>query len=110
MTTICLYILTALATARLTRLITTDKISEPARQWLITRLGATSKIVYLAHCPWCMSIWVAALTTPAYWHLANPTTHLPHPPTTATTLIFCFMLILSTAHLSALILTELESR
>ena len=44
----------ALATYRLTRLVTADKITEPLRERVTSRwLG------YLVQCDWCLSIWVA---------------------------------------------------
>lgn len=54
--------LAALATARLTRLVTTDYLTEPPRLWLQRRLP--EKLAYLIGCPWCASMWVAA---PVAW-------------------------------------------
>jgi hypothetical protein len=54
----------ALAVARLTRLVTRDKITEPGRQWLLGHLGTESQISYLVHCDWCTSIWVGFATAP----------------------------------------------
>ena len=54
----------ALAVARVTRLITTDQITDPPRRALLSRLSeqrrADRAITYLATCDWCVSIWVAA--------------------------------------------------
>lgn len=47
--------------ARLTRIITTDRITEKPRLALVTRLGPDSGLVYLAHCQWCMSVWLGAI-------------------------------------------------
>lgn len=47
-------------TVRVTRIVTTDQITEPPRLWLIDRLGPDNLLVYLVHCQWCMSIWVGA--------------------------------------------------
>ena len=59
------FILSALVglflTVRVTRIITTDQISEPPRLWLLNRLGPDHMLVYLAHCQWCMSVWVGAV-------------------------------------------------
>jgi hypothetical protein len=69
-----------LAVARVTTLITMDEITRPVREGLVKRFNAHLKvhrwIVYLLGgaddnaegCPWCMSIWVAALTAPLLWH------------------------------------------
>lgn len=47
----------ALATARLTRLATADKITEPLRLRTVHRHGEDSLAAYLAFCPWCQSIY-----------------------------------------------------
>lgn len=52
--------LTVLATARVTRLVTSDKLTAPLRKRLIDRLGDESWVTYLAHCDWCTSMWVSA--------------------------------------------------
>lgn len=51
-----------LATARLTRLVTSDYLTDPPRVWLQRRLP--EKLAYLLGCPWCASVWVAA---PVAW-------------------------------------------
>lgn len=50
----------ALATARLTRLITTDEILRQPRQWLLRKLPENGMLAYLLVCPWCMSVYVGA--------------------------------------------------
>jgi hypothetical protein len=62
----------ALAVARVTGLITTDTITESARNaligWLDDRprtLGAF--VATLITCPWCASVWVAAVAAPLAW-------------------------------------------
>lgn len=45
-----------LAVARLSRIVTTDKIGEPVRAWAL-RQGPL--IGYAAHCDWCLGWWVA---------------------------------------------------
>lgn len=102
----------ALAVARVTRLITADRLTEAPRQWLAVRLwapkiypseamarwphasGTPAEIregqralatirladgaepplsVYLLTCPWCASIYVAAVAAPvAYWWSGEP--------------------------------------
>lgn len=84
----------ALATARLTRLIVADKLTEPVRGALIRqayrwaepwttkgktpadrnkdlRLAMSSApmpmLAYLVTCPWCVSIYVAAGVAPLAW-------------------------------------------
>jgi hypothetical protein len=52
----------ALATYRLSRLLTRDEILSPARNWLWKRFPPeTNKFGYLFTCMWCMSIWSASL-------------------------------------------------
>lgn len=61
--------LTILAVARVTRLITEDKITERPREavarWLITR--DHTQLAYLVFCSWCVSIYVGAAGAGAYW-------------------------------------------
>ena len=77
----------ALAVARVTRLINADRVTQRPRDWLTLRLWkrytgdwsaaahalADPKAepplsVYLLTCPWCVSIYVAAVVAPAaYW-------------------------------------------
>ncbi len=56
-----LFLLAALATARLTRLVTADKIIEPLRARVEQRYGSPedSKFMYLITCDWCASFWIA---------------------------------------------------
>lgn len=56
MTTL-LVALVALATYRLTRLVTADQIAEPLRRAVIARNPGWAG--YLVTCDWCLSIWVA---------------------------------------------------
>ena len=51
----------ALATARGTRLIVEDYITEPIRKSVIRKFGEESKVTYLVHCVFCTSIWVGGL-------------------------------------------------
>ena len=55
----------ALACYRLVKLIRDDRITEPARQAVIDRQGPPerSKVTYLLHCPWCLSIYFGAALT-----------------------------------------------
>lgn len=60
-----LVLLTLLAVARLTRLVTDDVIARPFRGWVIRHRpapagdGPEDWLVYLIHCRWCASIWVS---------------------------------------------------
>ena len=52
-------IVAVLAVTRITRLLVEDQLTVGYRRWVIKRWGEQSKMSYLAHCPWCTSIWVA---------------------------------------------------
>lgn len=52
-------VVAALAVARITRFLTEDFLAVGYRRWVVSRWGAESKMSYLVHCPWCISIWVA---------------------------------------------------
>ncbi|WKK11958.1 hypothetical protein QYN14_25350 [Rhodococcus ruber] len=69
--------LLTLAAARLTRVLTTDKIGEPYRQLIVRRFGPESLLSYFAHCAWCTGMWIAALATPLAWWAAGLRHHLP---------------------------------
>ena len=73
MTTLITLLVLLLATIRVTRLIVTDKLSEPFRQFLVDKLGAGSWITYLFWCAWCSGFWVSLAATGAAW----ATTSLP---------------------------------
>lgn len=55
----------ALATARLTRLITTDRITQAPRQWALRRLASDGLTAYLIVCDWCASVYVGAAVAAA---------------------------------------------
>lgn len=51
-----------LAVHRLTHLVIDDKITEPLRDKIFDRFGQPMDTwTYLFTCPWCVSIWVAAV-------------------------------------------------
>jgi hypothetical protein len=52
-------VIVALAVARVTRLVTTDRITLFLRRWVVNKWGEESEIAFLLHCPWCSSIWIA---------------------------------------------------
>lgn len=70
-----LTILWFLAVARVTRLITMDRLSEPFRVWLIRRNGGddSAMVPYLFQCPWCMSMWVGLASAPLLLWIAGYT-------------------------------------
>lgn len=47
----------ALVTARLTKLVTTDRITQAPRNALLRRLDAESLWAYLLVCDWCVSVY-----------------------------------------------------
>jgi hypothetical protein len=51
-----LTLLAGLATYRLTRLVTADRIFQAPRAWVVQRYR---RLGYLVTCDWCLSIWVA---------------------------------------------------
>lgn len=58
--------LVALATARITTLLTHDEIAAPLRSWIAKRFDTgdenrTHPLAYMAFCPWCVSVWVAVV-------------------------------------------------
>lgn len=57
-------LLAMLATARLTRMVTTDRIFLAPRAWLlrkiVRRYGEDHLLAYLPVCDWCASVYVAA--------------------------------------------------
>ena len=56
MTPTLLVVLAVLATYRLTRLFTADRIFQGFRAWVVTR---NRTLGYLITCDWCLSIWIA---------------------------------------------------
>ena len=67
--TVITLVLAALATARLTRLVTTDRITETPRHWTLRRLNPEGMAAYLITCDWCVSVYTgsAAATGWALW-------------------------------------------
>ena len=70
------FVLDSLAAYRLTRLVTTDRISEPVRDWLVDhpRWGFVGEGV---ECDWCVGVWVgggvvlARAFVPDVWRAAR---------------------------------------
>lgn len=67
-------IVLTLAATRLTRLGREDRITDPLRAWVVEKTGPSSKLSYLLHCHWCLSVWAAALVAAA--HITFPTNRL----------------------------------
>lgn len=61
MDTITALVIGALATARVTRLVTTDRITLAPRRWLLRRLNQEGLLAYLVVCDWCASAYVGFL-------------------------------------------------
>ena len=56
------FVIISLAAYRLTRLVTTDEITAPLREWVWRRRPPeSSRIGYLLACDWCTGIWVGSL-------------------------------------------------
>ena len=57
-----LLLVNILAVHRMTHLVIDDKITEPLRDKIFDKFGQPHETwTYLLTCPWCASIWVAAL-------------------------------------------------
>jgi len=55
-----IFLIMGLATARLTRLVVTDQISEPLRNWAYRRDPKVRHIGYIVSCPYCTGIYASA--------------------------------------------------
>jgi hypothetical protein len=62
-----LLVLMILATYRLTRLVTTDKITERPRDALTERWGEDSLKAYFLSCDHCVSVYTSALVVGLTW-------------------------------------------
>jgi hypothetical protein len=62
-----------LAVARVTRILTHDRITEDARIWFMHKVGVQSLLAYYVNCMWCVSIWVAGLSMPVAVYMAGRT-------------------------------------
>ena len=69
------FALVALAVARATLLVTSDRIMLSLRRWVVNKAGEESLWTYLVHCSRCASVWIAlpgavlwtTLTLPLRW-------------------------------------------
>src|SRR5687767_5361318 len=54
-----------IALARLTRLLTVDRITDFLRSWAWNpKTGEDGMLFYLSTCPWCVSLWLGLITAP----------------------------------------------
>jgi hypothetical protein len=59
----------ALGTARLTRLITRDRITHAPRRWVLQRLDQDGLTAYMIVCDWCVSVYTgAAIAAVGAWN------------------------------------------
>lgn len=69
-----------LALARITRLVTEDKVFERPRSalWAFLADHRRPQLLYLSSCRWCASIWLSIPTLLiAYYHTSNPLVLIP---------------------------------
>jgi len=73
-------LVTVLAIARVTRLLTTDRILDQPRialmERFISKAGDESLAAYLVSCPWCISMYVGAAGAGAWWAWGTNTAYL----------------------------------
>lgn len=58
-------VVAALATARLTRLVTTDRITQAPRHALLRRMSSDGLGAYLVVCDWCVSVYTGGAVAAA---------------------------------------------
>lgn len=61
----------AVAVARMTVLMTTDKITQPLRDKVLAKFGPDHMLTFGVNCPWCWSIWLAFPMTAITFSTAN---------------------------------------
>lgn len=66
-------LLGALATARLTRIVTTDRITEAPRRWALGKAQNLPLLAYLIVCDWCVSIYAGAAVVGSWWAWGDTT-------------------------------------
>lgn len=62
--------------ARVTRLITDDRVLGRVRAAIIRRFGPNHPIAYWVACPWCVSPYVAAALVTIAWHYGHTQAYL----------------------------------
>jgi hypothetical protein len=62
-------VLTVFAVARITRLVTSDRITEAPRDWILDRINPHGLATYLITCSWCVSVYAGFIVAPVahYW-------------------------------------------
>jgi hypothetical protein len=60
------YIILALGAYRATRLVITDEITEPIRNWIWKKWPPSTKFGYLFTCNWCTGMWVSTMLVVGY--------------------------------------------
>lgn len=69
------FVIVCLATARLTRLVTDDTITEPLRVW-----ASDKPLLYgLITCPYCIGFWISLVTVAVWWTAGDRTVWLLAP-------------------------------
>jgi hypothetical protein len=68
-----IWLVYALAVARVTGLVTVDTVTEPIRDWIVVRLDDAegslgARLAYLITCPWCASVWIGAVAAPIVYN------------------------------------------
>jgi len=63
-------VLAAMASMRLTRLATTDSITEQARVWIVAKANK-DWVETLLTCPWCIGFWISGIVTSVTWFWHN---------------------------------------
>jgi hypothetical protein len=67
------FVLVLLAVARLTRLVTVDKIGHPLRYWITMKNGDHGAWTFAIHCPWCVGMWFSLGAAPLWYYFGrNP--------------------------------------
>ena len=59
-----LFVLLVFASARVTRLVVTDTITDPFRTWVLRRSPWFGELV---SCPWCLGVWTSTAVVFAAW-------------------------------------------
>lgn len=62
------FVIYALAVARLSVLVTDDRITEAPRRALLRRAKEGGYLEYLAVCQWCVSVWIGAIAAFVWWN------------------------------------------
>jgi hypothetical protein len=92
-----LVVVTVLAVARLTRLVTVDYLLHPLRERVAARFGPDGNVAYLVSCPWCLSVWLAGPVVAVA--VAWPDNRV----------VQAVMVALAASHVAGLLIAELES-